>query len=41
MPSPPISFSTLPMLQDCCAVMAVLREIQTAMATWIARNVAG
>jgi hypothetical protein len=28
MTSHPITFSTMPMLQDCCAVMASVREIQ-------------
>jgi hypothetical protein len=32
MPSHPINLSTTPMLQNCCAVMAMLREIQSAMA---------
>jgi hypothetical protein len=32
MPSHPTSLSTMLMLQNCCAVMASRREIQTAMA---------
>jgi hypothetical protein len=39
MPSHPISFSTLPMLHDCCAVMALLREIQNRDHNSISRNV--
>jgi hypothetical protein len=39
MPSHPISFSSLPMLHDCCAVMALLREIQNRDGNSISRNV--
>jgi len=41
MPSHPISFSTLPMLQNCCAVMAMLREIRNRDGNSISRNVSG
>jgi hypothetical protein len=41
MPFHPISFSTIPMLQDCCAVMALLREMQKRDRIAIARNVSG
>jgi hypothetical protein len=39
MPSHPISFSTMPMLHDCCAVMALPREIQDLDGSPISRNV--
>jgi hypothetical protein len=39
MPSHPINFSKAPMLQDCCAAMALLREIQNGTRRPIARNV--
>jgi hypothetical protein len=39
MPSHPISFSTMPMLQNCYAVMALLREIQNRDGNSISRNV--
>jgi hypothetical protein len=39
MPSHPISFSTMPMLQNCCAVMALLREIQNRDRNSISQNV--
>jgi hypothetical protein len=39
MPSHPISFSKMPMLQNCCAAMALLREIQNRDGNSISRNV--
>jgi hypothetical protein len=33
MPSHPLRLSTMPMLQNCCAVMAAREEIQTAIAS--------
>jgi hypothetical protein len=38
MPSHPISFSTVPMLQDYCAVMALLQKIQNRDGNSISRN---
>jgi hypothetical protein len=35
----PNQFSPMPMLHDCCAVMALLREIQNGDAGSIGRNV--
>jgi hypothetical protein len=39
MPSHPSSFSTTPMLQNCCAVMGVAAEIQNRDGDSISRNV--
>jgi hypothetical protein len=39
MPSHPLKLSTMPMLQNCCAVMALLREIQSGARNAIEWNV--
>jgi hypothetical protein len=40
MPFHPPRLSTMPMLQNCCAVMALLRKIQNRDGNSTARNVA-
>jgi hypothetical protein len=39
MPSHPIRFLALLLLQNCCAVMAMLREIQNGNGESVVRNV--
>jgi hypothetical protein len=41
MPSHPIRFLPLSLLQNCCAVMASLRESQNGDSRLLARNVSG